>query len=173
MNDEIIVFELPDGSVRYATCPSQNKKPGETKSQWLLRVFNKTITSNPEYTGAKRILNHIMPDGKPLVPGQNDHPVEHAFPGTWRHLGGGNIRIDMPSARVIKMDQIRRARDSYFPPLDAEWMKAMGQGDAAMSVRIETQRQHLRDIPQTVGLEAISTPEALMAFEPNWTPTEE
>ena len=168
MNDEIIVFELPDGSVRYATCPRKNKKPGETNSQWLLRVFNKTISGNPQYAGAKRILNPVMPDGKHLVPGPDDHPAEHAFPGAWRHLGGGNIGIDMPAARAVKLDRIREERNGRFPSLDAEWMKATGQKNQAQADLIEAKRQHLRELPQTVGLDAIETPEALAAFEPDW-----
>ena len=168
MNDEIIVFELPNGAIRYATCPRKNKKPGETNSQWLLRVFNKTISGNPQYAGAKRILNPVMPDGKHLVPGPDDHPAEHAFPGAWRHLGGGNIGIDMPAARAVKLDRIREERNGRFPSLDAEWMKATGQGDSAAATAIEAKRQHLRELPRTVDLEAIATPEALAGFQPDW-----
>ena len=43
----------------------RSKKPGETKAQWLLRAFKKTVEQNPKYAGAKRILNPIMPDGEP------------------------------------------------------------------------------------------------------------
>ena len=170
MKDECIVFELPDGTVRYATCPRNYKKPGETKAQWLLRAFNKTVKDNPRYAGAKRILKPVMPDGEGLKPGPEDHPVEQAFGGAWRHLGGGNIGIDMPAARTIKLDRIRAERDGRFPPLDAEWMKATGQKKTAEADVIEAKRQHLRDIPQTAGLEAITTPEALAAFEPVWEP---
>ena len=66
MKDEIIVFELQDGLVRYATCPIANKKPGETRQQWLLRVFTKTVAGHPDLAGAKRILSPVMPDGAPF-----------------------------------------------------------------------------------------------------------
>ena len=168
MNDEIIVFELPDGSVRYATCPYNYKKPGETNQQWLLRAFNKTIAGNSNLAGAKRILNPVMPDGKALVPGPEDHPVEHAFRGAWRHAGGGQIAVDLPKARKIKMGRIRAGRNSRFPALDAEWMKAMGQGDNTVAAAIEAKRQILRDLPSTTDLNTLTTPEALAAFEPAW-----
>ena len=168
MKDECIAFELPDGTVRYATCPFKYKKPGETTAQWLLRAFNKTVTGNPDYAGAKRILNPVMPDGKPLVPGPDDHTVEHNFTGAWRHSGAGKIVIDMPEARKIKMATIRVERDLRFPILDTEWMKATGQGNSAAAAIFEAKRQKLRDIPQTVNLGTVKTPEALAAFEPNW-----
>lgn len=168
MNDEIIVWEMPDRTVCYATCAHSYKKPGETRTQWLLRAFNKTVKDNPQYAGAKRILNPVMPDRKPLVPGPDDHPVEHAFMGAWRHLGGGNIAIDMPKARALKLTRIRAERDGRFPPLDAEWMKATGQKKSMEADAIEARRQHLRELPQTVDLEAIATPETLAAFDPDW-----
>ncbi|MEE8433321.1 MAG: hypothetical protein V3S64_00900 [bacterium] len=166
MKDECIAFELPDGTVRYATCPVRYKKPGETKTQWLLRAFHKTVAGNPDFAAAKRILNPVMPDGGPLTPGQ---PKQ--FHAAWRHAGGGQIVVDMPAARKLKMDQIRAEREGRFPPLDAEWMKAMGQGNSAAGAAIEAKRQHLRELPQTVDLEAIATPEELETFEPAW-PTE-
>ena len=104
-----------------------------------------------------------MPDGGPLTPGQ-----PKPFHMAWRHAGNGQIVVDMPAARALKMGRIRKERQRRFPSLDAEWMKAMGQGDSAMAATIEAKRQHLRDLPQTVGLEAIATPEALAGFQPDW-----
>lgn len=163
MKDECIAWEMPDGTVRYATCPARFKKPGETKTQWLLRAFNKTISGNPDLAVAKRILNPVMPDGRPLTPG-----LQKPFHVAWRHAGNGRIVVDMPTARKLKMAQIRAEREGRFPPLDAEWMKAMGQGNSAVAATIEAKRQHLRELPQTVDLEAIATPETLAAFEPDW-----
>ena len=163
MKDECIAFELPDGTVRYATCPYNYKKPGETTQQWLLRAFNKTVRDNPRYAGAKRILNPVMPDGEPFAPGK-----PKLFMGAWRHAAEGQIVVDMPAARKLKIDQIRGERDGRFPPLDAEWMKAVGQGDSAAAATVEAKRQHLRDLPQNLNLDAIETPEALAAFEPDW-----
>lgn len=161
---------MPDGMVIYATCPAENKRNGETQTQWLLRAFTKTVKDNPYFAGAKRILNPVMPDGLPLVPGEDDHPVEHAFPGAWRHAGGGKIVIDMPAARMVKMDRIRTERDERFPPLDAEWMRATGQKKTAEADLIEAKRQTLRDIPGAVDLTAIATPEELKEFVPDWGP---
>lgn len=39
---------------------------------------------------------------------------------------------------------------------------------AARAAKVEAVRQQLREIPETVDLEANSTPEALAAFEPEW-----
>ena len=47
-------------------------------------------------------------------------------------------------------------------------MKATGQKNAARADAVESVRQQLRDVPQTVDLEGIATPEELEAFQPEW-----
>ena len=161
MEDQIIVFELSSGEIKYATCPAKMKKPGETTREWLLRQFNKTVRDN--YPGAKRILDAVMPDGQPFAPG-----AKKLFYGAWRHAGGGQVTIDMLAARQIHMGDIRAERNARFPPLDAEWMKATGQKDSVRADAIEAARQALRDLPATIDMDAITTPEALEAFAPDW-----
>lgn len=172
MTDECIAFFLPDGTVRYATCPAKGKRPGETKSQWLARVFSKTVADNPPYAGATRIANPLMPDGSPLRAG-----VEKMFFGAWKHSGGGRIVVDMPAARAIKMNEIRAKRDALLSDpasvfSDAMYLRAQEIGDAPLVAELGMKRQQLRDIPNTLQangtLEAIATPEELQAFETAW-----
>lgn len=94
-------------------------------------------------------------------------PTVH-FHNCWRDDGTGKVVVDMPLARTQRLREIRTERDRRFAPLDNEWMKATGQGNKAEAEALEAKRQALRDIPQNIDLEAVTTPEALEAFEPNW-----
>ncbi|MCZ6843436.1 MAG: hypothetical protein O7G32_11475 [SAR324 cluster bacterium] len=47
-------------------------------------------------------------------------------------------------------------------------MKATGQGDGKRAAAIEAARQTLRDIPQSIDLEKLATPEEMEGFEPQW-----
>jgi len=78
----------------------------------------------------------------------------------------------MPLARTQRMAEIRAERGRRFGPLDADWMKATGQGNAARADEIEGVRQQFRDIPNGLiaegTVEGIATPEELEAFQPEW-----
>lgn len=157
----MIVFELPDGSIRYATCAAKMKRPGEITSEWLLRVFNKTVRDN--YPGAKRMLNPVMPNGEVFRPG-----ARKLFYEAWRHAGGGNIEIDMPMAREIQLGKIRAERNRLLDESDRERARLDDVGTAPQKTAIAAYRQALRDLPTAIDLDAIMTPEALLAFEPLW-----
>ena len=77
------------------------------------------------------------------------------------------IYTDMDAARIKHMDLIRIHRDKELRALDVEWMKAMGQNDQVRARAIETERQRLRDIPQTFDLSKATTPEELKSTWPS------
>ena len=163
MKNEIIVFELPDESIRILACPAKGKRSGEIKSVWLNRVFKKSVTDHAQYAGAVRIKDAKTPGGSPVV----ENPGE-LFCDAWRHSGGGQLQVDMPEARKIKMDRNRTERAPRLNALDKDWMRATGQGDSGTASTVEARRQILRDLPATFDLDAISTPEELEAFQPAW-----
>lgn len=47
-------------------------------------------------------------------------------------------------------------------------MNIRAQGDAKRAAAIEAARQTLRDIPQSIDLEKLATPEEMEGFEPQW-----
>ena len=120
MNDEIIVFGLPDGTVCYSVCSHEDKKPGETRSEWLHRVFTRTANSTPTFAGAVRIHNAVMPDGKPLTIGEDDHPAEHAVRDAWRHDGKGRIFIDPIEAERIRAEAQKPSLKERLVALESE-----------------------------------------------------
>ena len=61
------------------------------------------------------------------------------------------IVINMPKARGIQMDKIREVRNKELAKKDIEFMKALEADDGSHKA-IATEKQVLRDIPQTFDL---------------------
>jgi len=77
----------------------------------------------------------------------------------------GRPKVDMPKARGIHMDQIRSVRNKQLADLDVPFMRAVETGDTSGQARIASEKQVLRDIPQTLDL-TTDTPEELKAIWP-------
>lgn len=86
--------------------------------------------------------------------------VEPTFRAAWGD-DGVTVKVNMPKARVLHMDRIRGPRNEALAKLDVDFMRALEAGDATEQQRVVTQKQILRDIPQTFDLEKHKTPEAL------------
>ncbi|MFZ5789787.1 MAG: phage tail assembly chaperone [Pseudomonadota bacterium] len=99
-----------------------------------------------------------------------DLPQDRTFRDAWTHAGGGKCAVDMPKARAIHMERIRKARDAELAKLDVPYLKAQERGDQAAMAQIAAQKQALRDIPQTFDLTQAMTPEALEAIWPKDLP---
>ena len=61
------------------------------------------------------------------------------------------IVINMSKARGIQMDKIREVRNKELAKKDIEFMKAL-EADDGSHTAIATEKQALRDIPQTFDL---------------------
>lgn len=84
----------------------------------------------------------------------------------WDDTAPNKCRCDMPTAREIHMGRIRKRRDVELANLDVPYLKALETGDTVEQTRIATLKQVLRNIPQTFGLEAATTPEGLKGLWP-------
>ena len=80
------------------------------------------------------------------------------------------IKINMEKARGIQMDKIREVRNKELAKKDVEFMKAL-EADDRSSTAIATEKQALRDIPQTFDL-TTDTPEELKEKWPAGLPKE-
>lgn len=81
---------------------------------------------------------------------------------------GSKITVNMVKARAGKTEEIRPERNKRLLALDVEHRKA--SGNTTEQDRIDAVAQKLRHLPATIqpDLDAIATPEALEAWEPNW-----
>lgn len=98
-----------------------------------------------------------------------DIPADRTFRNAWRD-DGATVKPDMPAARDIHMDRIRRVRDAELKRLDIDFMRAVEAGDQAGQRAIATEKQRLRDLPDTFDLNACATPEELKARWPDILP---
>lgn len=129
--------------------------------QWLHRQFQKTVRD--EYPGAKRVLNPVLPDGQPFTPG-----AKKIFYGAWTSDGAGNIKVDLPLARGIRMAEFRAERNRRLDDSDREWARLSEVGTPEGQATHRAYRQALRDVPQSIDLDKIDTAAKLEAFQPTW-----
>ena len=94
-----------------------------------------------------------------------DVPTDRTFRNAWRDTG--TITTDMPVAREIHREKLRRLRRPKLLELDVEYMKALEDGDTAATKRIAKQKQELRDVTDDPAIEKAKTPKALKAVIPS------
>ena len=82
------------------------------------------------------------------------------------------INVDVTKARAIHLTEIRRVRNEELVAKDITFMRAVEAGDTSAQSTIATEKQVLRDIPQTFDL-TTDTPEQLKALWPTELPARE
>ena len=80
------------------------------------------------------------------------------------------VVVNMSKARGIQMDKIREVRNKELAKKDIEFMKAL-EADDGSHTAIASEKQVLRDIPQTFDL-TTDTPEELKQKWPEGLPKE-
>ena len=84
------------------------------------------------------------------------------------------IVINMPKARGIQMDEIRKVRNTELAAKDITFMRAVEAGDTAAQSTIKTEKQVLRDLPATFDITTdAGTPELLKVKWPTELPARE
>lgn len=88
-------------------------------------------------------------------------PTNRTFREAWC-LEGDVINVDMAKARDIQREKVRSDRTPIFEKLDADFMKALEQGQDTSAIAL--QKQKLRDMPSDMRIETASSPEELQAL---------
>jgi hypothetical protein len=96
-------------------------------------------------------------------------PKDRTYRNALQHTDQG-FHHDLAQAKVLHLDKIRRARTAQLGELDKDWMRATGQGKKQEADAIEAQRQALRDAPQAVNLDTVTTIEELKLAWPEGVP---
>lgn len=81
--------------------------------------------------------------------------------GAWEMDVDGTPKVNMPKARVIHMDNIRKVRDKQLKESDALLDVATEKGQGLERTRLLALRETLRDIPATFDLSGFTTPATL------------
>jgi len=115
------------------------------------------------------VTPHIIEDDNPEIKAFLD---DGTFRKAWDYVGNA-LTVDMPTARGVHMARIRNARNIQLAAKDITFMRAMEAGDTSAQVTIATEKQVLRDIPQTFDLTTDNdTPVELLAKWPEGLPKE-
>ena len=128
----------------------------------------------------QRTQRESFPDSAVLGFHDPDDFPSYRFRDCWRWVSGA-LAVDMTLAREQRLSEIRADRAWRFGPLDAQWMRALGQGKAAEAAAVEAKRQTLRVIPQmmlgVIPLDGVTltrtladckTPDDIATLEPTW-----
>lgn len=150
-----IIFEREDGSITVRMPAPKSRREGETEENWLTRLGNRR---GPKLQGA-RLLG---------VRDEATLPTNRRFRNCWHCHDGEGVSVHMPRARAQRMEEIRAERNRRLAASDGAMARANEIGSPEDVSALKVMRQALRDIPQTVDLEAVVTPEELEAFEPVW-----
>lgn len=181
---------LPYGA-RWGTDPSsdteEDRAKGKEAGSWVRPATDANI-----FEELSRTFPSIDPETKAARPqpviyrrlADDEMPKDRTYRGAWKDVGTepgrAQISHDMAKAREIHLELVRRARIGKLEELDREFARAAGQkftaedsGDkkaaaafAAEMREVEAERQALRDLPTTIGVERALTVEDLKATWP-------
>lgn len=166
MTTQRLCCAMPDGTVRILSPAPEMFNP-QSRTRALLAERGKLPIEATEQEVWAFIRAKDAPKEAVSVRAHDvsELPPHREFRNAWTH-DGVTLSVDMPKARVIHMDRIRRARKPELERLDVEWMRAMGKKDQAAADTFEAQREALRQIPQVFDLNMATTPEELRSMWP-------
>lgn len=159
------VFTEPDGTKHRfddggLVCPEEDLLFADT---------GEPVSLESSATLLQRVIDRVIPDGVAyeIIDSRDTTalPPDRIFRNAWEQKPGqpNKVDVNMPKARDLHMDKIRRVRNDELEKLDISFMRAIEAGDAAEQTSITNQKQALRDIPQELDLEVFATPEDLHA----------
>ena len=144
-----IIYTRPDGGLSVVG-PVINTTPPEqiTEAQAEQRAWAKL---------PKDAIN-------PRFVEESEVPTDRAFRNAW--VDTGTVAVDMPKAREIHKDNLRRQRAPLLVSLDVDYQRADERGDTAEKARVAAKKQALRDATADPSIAAAKTPEELKAAIP-------
>lgn len=90
-------------------------------------------------------------------------PTDRTFRDAWQ-LEAGLIKVNMPKAKALHKDRLRKLREPMLAALDTEYMRADEDGDNQKKAQIRAKKQSLRDVTTDPRIDAAQTPDALKAL---------
>lgn len=101
-------------------------------------------------------------DGNQIDASTATVPANRDFRGAWS-LSGNVISEDLTKAKELFKDKVREVRNPKLTALDADYMKALEDGDTAAQSAIATVKQALRDAPAASAIDAATDMAGLKA----------
>lgn len=148
----------------------------------ILRIVENEYIPDPEKKGERKLNRHFdikpeyveellkkyvdggswkgdtLPVSWRFVP--NDFVNENTdreFRGAWKDGGTDKPQHDMPKARELLRNRLRKLRGPLLDNLDTEYMRADESGDSNKKQEIANRKQQLRDITKHPDIEKAKT----------------
>ena len=155
----IICFQHASGNMAVLV-PMLNRVKGETTEERKARY---------DVIDLDALAEKDIPDGIPFeICDSLDLPKGREFRGAWiNHPTKPGLKVDIPKARDIHMDRIRKARDKKLAESDVAITRAMEDENQPEIAKLRAERTVLRDIPATFDLSGATTPAELPVLGPN------
>ena len=155
-----VIISLANGSVEIATMDTN----------WKIKQI--ADSSKPEIIDFETALEEyrLVVDSSGTnsrITDTTNLPQDRTFRDAWTDdLPGEQIDVDIPRAKIIRMEQIRAARDVKWEDFDKRYVIA--ERDAADLTTLDTERQTLKDIPQVAqsDVDTATTESDLLAVWP-------
>jgi len=148
-------------TTEYRPTSSEEKAAGlgDRVANWTREptpAYIDSIIAKHAWTGGLQATTwRIVPDD--IV----DEATDHTFRDAWKDDGGRKPAVDMPKAREIQRERLRRLRDPLLTALDLEYLQADERGDQQQKKLIAEQKQALRDVTTHPEIENATTPDEL------------
>jgi hypothetical protein len=143
-----IIYTRPDGGLSVVHPAPNAKKEDESEDQFIERLVQKDVPADA--TNVRVVEAAAIPS-------------DRSFRDAWKDEAGA-IAVDMPKAREIHRNALRRLRKPKLEALDIEQLKNLG--NAAKLADIELRKQALRDATADPSIEWATTAEELKAAIP-------
>ena len=165
MNTKVIVIKTPDNGV-VILHPASEMFNSNSRTRATLREQGIDFANDDEVLDW--IINKDVPAGASYrITEITNLPSDRHFRAAWTDAKRTKtVDVDMPKAREVHLNNLRRMREPKFTQLDRDYLRADERNDLTEKQRIAGLKQQLRDIPQTLDLSIAKTPEELKAIVP-------
>ncbi len=119
--------------------------------------FDEDIKAKLHSSQADRIVGHRKGTKAEI-------PADYSFRAAWKATGT-SIAVDMPKAKEVTRERLRKERKPLMEALDIEAMKAVEAKDDAKLSEVAGEKQRLRDITALPEIDAATTPDQLKAIK--------
>lgn len=144
-----IIFTSPDGGLSVVHPCLGDQRADETDAAFLSRVMSKAV---PADALTVRVVDF------------SEIPSDRSFRDAWKDIGRA-VAVDMPKAREIHREKLRRLRKPKMEALDVEALRNLGS--ALKLAEIEAKKQELRDATAFPAIDSAATPDALKLAVPS------
>lgn len=107
----------------------------------------------------EQVMEKSIPEGALSVEIIEDFsvfPKDRAFRDSWQ-MNAGTVEEDLVKSKAIHLDRLREARNKKLDELDKGEIKFLGQSKQQELNDLRTEKQRLRDLPVSIGVDSASS----------------